>query len=104
MNIWAEVALGASTTDSATSPPRLSPRQHCMIFFLKKEVLELGLRVLERSQWWAPCATSTLVQVQVQLGCRLCVLGLGLGELEQSPPFPAVILILLFEFIYNFPS
>ena len=41
MNICAAVALGASTTDSAASPPRLSPRQHCMNFFEGRKCLNL---------------------------------------------------------------
>ena len=41
MNICAAVALGASTTNSVASPPRLSPRQHCMIFFEGRKCLNL---------------------------------------------------------------
>ena len=68
------------------------------------QVLELGLGVLERSQWWAPRATSAqvpLVQVQVPKSNSASPrwtwgLGLGLGGLERSrpsPPPPAVGLI-----------
>ena len=66
----------------------------------------LGLRLggLERSQWWAPRATSAqvpLVQVQVPKSNSASPrwtwgLGLGLGGLERSrpsPPPPAVGLI-----------
>ena len=84
--------------NSSTPRPSSSPTR------LRLVGLELGLGVLERSQWWAPRATSAqvpLVQVQVPKSNSASPrwtwgLGLGLGGLERSrpsPPPPAVGLI-----------
>ena len=97
---YASVYLLSSSCNFNSSTPRPSsstPR-------LRLGVLELGLGVLERSQWWAPRATSAqvpLVQVQVPKSNSASPrwtwgLGLGLRGLERSrpsPPPPAVGLI-----------
>ena len=50
------------------------------------QVLELGLGVLERSQWWAPRATSAQVprvHVQVQFGFASLDLDSDSGDLSR---------------------
>ena len=65
--------------NSSTPRPSSSPTR------LRLVGLELGLGVLERSQWWAPRATSAQVhrdQVQVHLGYASVYLDIALVDLS----------------------